>query len=221
MIFLAVVAAATVGAAPMNDAGAPPDGTYSYSITQAGSQLGTSTVTVKRNGANIVLHETETMGTLSFVVDETLDSSTLNPKTYVASYTKDSYTQTARGAFDRSGATVSFDGVPGNQVFPLTSGNRNAYVLEQSLLTGFFMLPAQIHATRASQFMQVVPSQVLTLTSRINGTPAGPKPASIPAQDVSLAIGSKVNFDEWYDPNTFVLQAVSVPVQDVLIKLTK
>jgi hypothetical protein len=167
------------------------------------------------------VHETETLGTLSFVIDEVLDGATLNPKTYVASYTKDTYTQTARGAFDRSGATISFDGVPGNQVFPFTDGNKNAYVLEQSLLTGFFMLPAQIHAAQVNQFMQVVPSQVLTTTSRISPTTAGPRPANLPAQDVPLSVDSKVNFDEWYDPNTFVLQAVSVPIQDVIIKLTK
>lgn len=221
MILLAVVVAATIGAAQVGVAAAPPDGTYNYSITQSGSQIGTSTVIVKRVGSDVTVHETETLGTLSFVIDEVLDSATLNPKTYVASYTKDTYTQTARGSFDRSGATVSFDGVPGTQVFPFDNGNKNAYVLEQSLLTGFFMLPAQIHATRANQFMQVVPSQVLAVTGRINGTTAGPRPSGLPAQDVPLSVGSKVNFDEWYDPGTFVLQAVSVPIQNVLIKLTK
>jgi hypothetical protein len=221
MIFLAVVAAATIGAAPVGTAAAPPDGSYTYSINQSGSQIGTSTVTLKHTGSDISVHETETLGTLSFVIDEVLDATTLDPKTYVASYTKDTYTQTARGSFDRSGASISFDGVPGSQSFPFTDGSKNAYVLEQSLLTGFFMLPAQIHASRASQFMQVVPSQVLTLTSRINATTAGPRPAGLPAQAVPLSVGSKVNFDEWYDPGTFVLEAVSVPIQDVLIKLTK
>jgi hypothetical protein len=221
MILLAVIAAATVSSAPVGGAATPPDGTYNYSITQSGSQIGTSTVTVKHSGSDITLHEAETMGTLTFVVDETVDGTTLDPKTYVASYTKDNYTQTARGAFDRNGATVTFDGVPGSQAFPLSGGNRNAYVLEQSLLTGFFLLPAQIHASRATQFMQVIPSQVLVLTSRIGATTAGPKPAQVPAQDVALAVQSKVDFDEWYDPNTYVLQAVSVPIQDVLIKLTK
>ena len=105
----------------MGVAAAPPDGTYNYSITQSGSQIGTSTVIVKRVGSDVTVHETETLGTLSFVIDEVLDSATLNPKTYVASYTKDTYTQTARGSFDRSGATVSFDGVPGTQVFPLST----------------------------------------------------------------------------------------------------
>lgn len=221
MILLAVVAAATIAAAPVGAAPAPPDGTYNYSITQSGTQIGTSSVTIKHAGADVTLHESETLGALTFVVDEVLDALTLNPQTYVASYTKGTYTQTARGSFDRAGATVSFDGVPGNQTFPMDGGNRVAYVIEQSLLTGFVMLPAQIHAAGVRQFMQVVPSQVVTLTGRITSSTAGPRPASLPSQDIALSVGSKVNFDEWYDPSTFVLQAVSVPIQDVLIKLTK
>jgi hypothetical protein len=219
MFFLAAVVAAA-----MNSSGtqpAPPDGTYKYSIIQSGNEVGSSTITLKRSGSDITVHETETMGELNFVVDETVDGVTLAPKTYVATYTKGDGSQTARAAFDRSGATVSFDGVSGSQAFPLTGAVRNAYVLESAIMTGFFLLPAQIHASRATQFLQIIPSGVQSLTSRVESQAAGPRPTGVPASDASLSIASHVDFDEWYDPNSFVLHDVSVPIQDVQIKLTK
>ena len=69
--------------------------------------------------------------------------------------------------------------------------------------------------------MQIIPSGVESLTSRVTGQTAGPRPTGVPASDTSLSIASHVNFDEWYDPSTFVLHDVSVPIQDVQIKLTK
>lgn len=223
MFLVAVVVAAVVSATGSSaSAGSPPDGTYNYSITQAGSPIGTSTVTIKRSPDNISVHETETLGDLNYVVDETLDANTLDPKTYVATYTKGTGSQTARVTFDHTGATVTFDGVAGNQFFGLPSGVKNAYVLESSIMTGFLMLPAQLHASRVNQFLQIMPSEVAQVTSRVSGATAGPRPDSLPSGDISLSIGSgRVNFDEWYDPNTYVLHAVSVPIQDVLIKLTK
>jgi hypothetical protein len=219
MLFLAAVVAATVAAAPAN--GSPPDGTYNYSITQSGSQIGTSTVTLKHSGTDLTVHESETMGDLSFVVDETVDAATLAPETYVATYTKGTGSQTARTTFDRTGATVSFDNVPGTQFFPLTSGLKNAYVLELSILTGLFLLPAQIHESNASQFLEIIPSDVASLTNRVSSQATGPRPAGVPNTDASLSVASRSNFDEWYDPGTYLLHDVSFPTQDVLIKLTK
>lgn len=221
MFFAAVIVAAAIGGAGSEGAGAPPDGTYNYSITQSGSAIGTSTVTIKRSVGGIAIHETETLGQESFVVDETLASDTLNPKTYVATYVKGTGSQTARVEFDRTGATVTLDGVPSSSFFSLPAGVPNAYVLELSLMTGFVALPAQLRATKASQFLQIVPSQVISLTSRVSSVTAGDRPADVPSGDVSLTIGGRVSFDEWYDPNTYILHAVSVPIQDVLIKLTK
>jgi hypothetical protein len=221
MLFVAAIVAAAVNLASASNQPAPPDGTYTYSILKSGSQIGASTVTVRRAGPNITIHETQTMGDLTFVVDETVQASTLAPESYVATYTKNGSSQTARAAFDRTGATVSFDGISGSQYFPLTASLDNAYVLESSIVTGLFLLPAQIHASRATQFLQIVPSRVSSLVSHVNAQAVGPRPGIIAASDASLSIASQVNFDEWYNPNTYVLDCVSVPIQDVLIKLTK
>lgn len=219
MLFAALVIATAV--AGSSGAAAPPDGTYNYSITSGNDTVGKSSVSVKRTGDGVALHETETLGALSFVVDETLDPATLSPKTYVATYSKDTYSQTAHVSFDRSGATVSLDGISGSSTLSNPAGIKQAYVLELAIMTGFLMLPAQIHATQATQFSGLVPSRVLQFVGRIDSSQGASRPSGVPATDLPLSVTAAVNFDEWYDPTTFVLHAVSVPSQNYLIKLVK
>jgi hypothetical protein len=228
-LFLAAfVVAAAVSAAPSptpapNGAAAPADGVYNYTITQAGNSLGKSTVTIKRSDIGLTIHETETvLGTHSFVIDEILDALTLAPKAYVGSYSiGDDSPSVARAAFDRAGATITIDGVPGTAPLPYPRGVKDAYVMEGSLVTGFALLPAQIHSSRATQFSEIVPRQVLQIQGRVEPHPGITRPSGVPAGDAVLSVSSSVNFDAWYDPATFVLHAVSVPSQQVLISLAK
>jgi hypothetical protein len=228
LFLTALVVAAAVSASPSpapgsNGAAAPPDGVYTYTITQAGSALGKSSVTIKRSEIGLTIHEAETLsGSHSFVIDEILDALTLAPKAYVGSYSMgDDSTSVARAAFDRGGATVTIDGVPGTAPLPNPRGVRDAYVMEGSLVTGFALLPAQIHSSRATQFSEIVPRQVLQMIGRVEPHPGSARPNGVPAGDAVLSVSSSVNFDAWYDPVTFVLHAVSVPSQQVLISLTK
>ena len=219
-MFLAVVVAAALSGGSGN-APAPPDGTYNYSIIQAGTQIGTSSLILKRLANEITIHETQTLGDSSFIVDERVDASTLAPESYIATYSKGTGSQTARAGFDSKGATVSLDGVSGTQDFPLSGGVRNAYVVEMALMTGYFLLPAQIRQSRSSQFMQVIPSEVESMVTRVTPQALSPRPASTPANDASISVASKVDLDEWYDPGSLVLDTVAVPIQNVVIKRTK
>jgi hypothetical protein len=224
-LVIAAALQAASGAASSQTAsgvGAPPDRTYTYSITQNSASIGTSTVTVKRTDAGITVHETETINGSNFVADETLDSQTLAPKGYSATYPYPQGTGslTAHVSFGRSGATVRFDGIDGVSTISLPSGVHAGFVLELSLMTGFLFLPAQIQAANVSQFSQILPSRVLQQVSRVDKNQGSP-PSGVPANDVGIAIAASVNFDEWYDPVTFVVNEVSVPSQNVLIKLTK
>jgi hypothetical protein len=222
-----VASSGSTAAGSGSTATAPGDGTYNYSILQNGSPIGTSSVTVKRSDIGISLHETETLDQMNFAVDETLDAATLAPKSYVATYQRGAGSQTARVIFDDKGATMTFDGTNTNQPLPLPAGVKNGYVIEGALMTGFLFLPAQIHATKATDFAQYIPSKVLQGAGHVDSTGHPVRPAGVPAGDVSLSIrftvplGPSVNLDEWYDPATFALHAVSVPDQNVLMKVTK
>jgi len=228
LFLAALVIAAAVSASPSpapapNGAAAPPDGVYNYTITQAGTTMGKSAVTIKRSDIGLTIHESQTLsGSHSFIIDEILDSLTLAPKAYVGSYSiGDDSPSVARAAFDRGGATVTIDGVPGTAPLPNPRGVKDAYVMEGSLVSGFALLPAQIHSSKATQFSEIVPRQVLQILGRVEPHPGTSRPNGVPAGDAVLSVSSSVNFDAWYDPATFVLHAVSVPSQQVLISLTK
>jgi hypothetical protein len=213
--------AITVALATASSTPAPPDGTYTYTIAKAGTVTGKTSVTVKRAGASIALHETGTNDVYSFVVDETLDAATLAPQTYIGTYMKGNASQVARVTFDSKGAVETRDGVSGSADLPLPPGDKNSYALEYVIMTGFLMLPAQLHASGATSFSQIMPAEVLEFPARTDPIPAGPRPTGVPAADVSLTVQSGVTFDIWYDPVTYIVHAVSVPTQNLLISLAK
>ncbi len=220
MIFAALVAAAAVATAAPGVA-APPDGTYNFAVTSSGSNAGSSSVTVKRTPTGISLHETGSFRAQSFVVDETLDPVTLVPRNYVGTYTRGTQTLTADVDFDHSGATVTFQGV-GNSKLDNPPGIQNCFAIESTIVTGFLMLPAQVHSTKLTQFSQIVPSLVLQWNARVYDNATSPKPTNVPSSDQSLSVSNgNIDFDEWYDPSTFMPHAVSLPSLNVTIVLTK
>jgi hypothetical protein len=48
-----------------------------------------------------------------------------------------------------------------------------------------------------------------------------PRPASVPAGDVAVSVVSPTAFSVWYDPQTFVMNELDVPLQNVTEKLVK
>ncbi len=208
-------------AAPSGSA-APPDGTYTYSIQQTGSDLGKSTVKIARADIGITVHEEQQLqSSYTFIVDEIFDPATLSPRAFTGVYTRDTSSSTVRVAVDGGGATVTIDGTPGTASFPNPPGVKQTYLIEGTLMSGFAMLPAEIHASKATQFSLVAPRSVLQAVCSVDPHPIVTRPPSVPANDDVLSVTGKVNFDAWYDPQTFVVHAVSVPSQQVLIILTK
>ncbi len=229
MLFRILMIALALGAGPASAARAadappaPPDGTYSYSIDRASANIGTSTVIVKRSGGAIMVHETQTMPAQKFAVtvDETLAGSQLAPKSYVGSYSLEGTPVVVRMSFNGSGADATVDGASGSTSLKLPPRITSGYVIEGALLTGFLFLPAQLHASRATAFAGIVPSKLTQVTDTVDRGMRPVRPPGAPANDIALSIRGPVDFQEWYDPTTFVLDAVSVPSQSVLIHLTK
>ncbi len=226
MFLAALVVAAAVSATPTAGANpgapAPADGTYNYTITKGTDTIGKSSVTIKRSDIGLTVHETESVTPFNFTIDEIVDNSTLDPKAYTGTYARGSETQTTvRVAFDKSGATVTIDGVAGTAPLPNPPGISNAYPLEFQLMTGYAMLPAQIHAAKASRFSQIAPRLVLQYVAHVDPHSAAQRPSGVPANDALLSVRGQQDFDEWYDPSTFVVHALSVPSQQLLVTLTK
>jgi hypothetical protein len=203
-------------------AAAPPDGTYSFSVTRAGSAVGTSTVTVKRVASSITVHEVETFGSVTETVDESLDQSRLASTAYASTFPVSSdVAATARVAMYNGGARVTLDTVPGSTDFNDESGTSNLVVVDGAMATGFLFLPAQVKAQGLSTFTILAPSQMNTLYCKLNAAAVPPRP-SIPAADVEMTVdcnanGNGTEFIVWYDPQSFVVDEVDVPTQQVTI----
>ena len=225
MLRAAVVAAGPSGtvtpAAPAASA-MPPLGTYTYSVQRSGSELGTSTVTIQRADIGLTVHEDQTLqGGYSYKIDEIFDASTLAPRAYTGVYGLGTSSTTVRVAVDASGATVTFDATSGTAPFPNPRGVKQTYIAEGTLMSGYVLLPAQLHATKASQFALVSPRSVVQMICTVDPHPSATRPVGVPANDVVLSITAKQSFDVWYDPATFVVHALSVPGQQVLITFKK
>src|SRR5690348_13072103 len=99
-------------------AAAPPDGSYKYSITRAGSTVGSTALTVGHAAPNVTIHEVETFGGVTETVDESLSAGDLTPTGYVSTFPVTSdVTVTARVAFYTGGARFTLDTVPGSTDF--------------------------------------------------------------------------------------------------------
>lgn len=203
-------------------AAAPPDGSYAYSVLRAGSVAGTSTVTVARSGSNVSVNESETFGSVTETVTESLGQGDLAPSSYVSTFPVSSdVTATARVVFYTGGARITLDTVPGSTDFKAETGTTRLEVVDGALASGFLFLPAQVKAQGLSAFTILAPSQMNTLYCTINATAAPPRPA-IPSTDVSMTVdcnasGVDTEFIMWYDPASFVVDEIDVPTQQVTI----
>jgi len=218
-----VLAVATASTSAVAAALAPTDGSYRYSVNRGGSNVGNTTVTVKRAGPSITIHEVETFGGVTETVDESLDGGDLSPTAYVSTFPVTSeVTVTARVAFYSGGARFTVDTVPGSTDFRVERGTTRLVVVDGALATGFLFLPAQIRAQTLKVFTVYAPSGAETFYCTINATAAPPRPAGLPGPDVPMTVdgssqSGNTEFVVWYDPTSLVVDEVDVPTQQVTI----
>ena len=203
---------------------APADGAYKYSVTRGGASVGSTIVAVKRAAPSITIHEVETFGGVTETADESLDTVDLSPTAYDATFpvTSDVTAVTAHVAFYSGGARFTIDGVPGSTDFRNETGTTRLVVVDGALASGFLFLPAQIRAQALNVFTVYAPSGAETFYCTINATATPPRPAGLPAPDVSLTVdgtsqSGNTEFVVWYDPTSLIVDEVDVPTQQVTI----
>jgi len=231
MMLLVFLAAAAINVAASGATGnisaaqssfSAPSGTYTYSVQQGGNDLGTATVSISHSDIGLTVHESQNLqSSLSYTIDEIFDATTLDPKAYTGAYARGTTATTVRVAVDSGGATVTIDGTSGTAPFPNPPGIKHAYLIEGTLMSGYVLLPAQLHASKVTQFSLISPRSVAQVVGNVDLHPVITRPASVPTADVALSVTGKMNFDVWYDPTSMVVHAVSAPGQQLLITLKK
>ena len=219
MLALILVAALDSAAAPAAPLSAPAPGTYRYTAFEKNKEVGNSTLTVARTAAgmkvdersNVHLGGGDSKAQTSMMLDDKLMLVGYHGHYEAAEETMDADVTLA----DRS-ATVK----AGKDVRTVLLGgtSKGFVILDAGMLAGFAMLPAQMHAlgnpdstvlipgTGESSFIDVIPDNKIA------------RPADVPAADVSLSFAGSAPFVEWYDPQTFVVDQVVIPGQDVVIR---
>lgn len=215
------IASAPLGAYAV--APAPPDGSYKYAVSRGGSNVGNAALTVKRAAPGVTVHEVETFGGVTETVDESLDGGDLSPTSYVSNFPVTSdVAVTAHIAFYSGGARETVDSVPGSTDFRLERGTTRLVIVDGAMATGFLFLPAQVKAQNLTAFTLLAPSLADTYYCTVNATASPPRPAGLPAADLSVTFdgtgqNGNTEFVVWYQPATFVVDEVDVPTQQVTI----
>jgi hypothetical protein len=218
LFLLAAVALATPAAKLAMPAAAPPDGAYSYSVSAVGV-VSDSTITVKRAADGLHVSEVTDIAGKHATASLALDLTTLAPLSYSATYLG---SQDVSLAFNVNGASETVYGQTAQPVMlaPLPGAPR-LVILDGALLSGFVMLPAIAAITSDTSVTGVLPARAANYAVSLNRNLKPPHPQSVPAGDVPLSSISPTAFTIWYDPKTFVMHELDVPLQNVIVTLVK
>lgn len=211
-----IILAALSGAAP-----ALTPGTYTYTGTYQGVQSGTSTVTVRRNGATTTIEEKASGSINDMQVAGTVSlnlGADLAPTVYNGSYDSGALHTVVTVTVSPTSATLVGTNTGGAQLaFPLKPPAQHLIVVEPGLMAGLFGLPAEMQAWNYDPILAVAPSIAKGESYALDTTAKPQRPDGVPAQDTQITFGGPLAFTIWYDPATYVPDAVVVPSQDAVV----
>lgn len=198
---------------------APPAGTYTYTSSLNGEKVGTTTITLTTAPAGGQHIDEKASGSYAGQTGTLADTLTLDatlaPASYTSSATMGARTMSSTLSFGPNGATETAEGQ--NKAFPLAGNAKHFVVLDVGPFSGWFALPAQLHAWGMAPVMALVPgvAQAYPITALAQTTTA--RPASVPGADAVIAVGSPLAFTLWYDPATLLVDELDVPAQAVTV----
>jgi len=219
---LALLLIAALDSAPHSAAAglsAPGPGTYHYKAYMKNKEVGNSTITIVRTAtgtkvderSSVDLSAGDSRAQTSMLFDDKLMLAGYHGHYGIAEQTMDANVALA----DRS-ATVTAG--KDKKTVLLGGTSKGFIVLDAAMVAGFVMLPAQMHAlgngdttvlvpgTGESSFIDVIPDNKIA------------RPADVPATDVSMSFAGPSPFVEWYDPQTFVVDEIVIPGQDLIVR---
>ncbi|HEY5093508.1 MAG TPA: hypothetical protein VII69_00160 [Candidatus Eremiobacteraceae bacterium] len=198
---------------------APPDGTYVYELTVAG-QPSTSTIKVKRDADGLHISEDSEIASHAVNAALVLNASTLAPVSYAATYDAGtSHPQDISITFTANAAHVATFGL--QTTLAAQPGAPHLVLLDGAMPSGFFALPAVAAAARDASLTAINAGALSAIVLSLNRSLSLPRPASVPAGDVAVSVLSPTAFSVWYDPKTFVMHELDVPLQNVVEKFVK
>lgn len=199
---------------------APATGTYSYVSTMNGAEIGRTKITLAQTPQGLTLTESGSgnMNGQSGTVSDTL---TLDAHLQPTSYNSDASVADSRNMR----ATIAFDATTAKQTgdvtktYTLIGSAKHFVLLDIGPFSGFFMMPAQMHAWNDQPATAIIPNFAhSTVLSPDNARPD--RPSDVPAGDAVYSFNSMVQIAIWYNPRTMIVDQVDVPAQGLIVKRT-
>jgi hypothetical protein len=198
---------------------APPDGTYYYDLSVAG-QSSTSTIKVERKSDGLHITDNSDLTGHLVIAALVLNAANLAPASYTATYdVGTAHSQDITISFGTSVASVNTFGQ--QTTLAAQPGAPHMVLLDGALPSGFFVLPAAAAAARAASLTAINAGALAADVVSLNRSISVSRPAGVPSGDVAVSVVSPTAFSIWYDPNTFVMHELDVPLQNVVEKFIK
>ena len=193
---------------------APADGVYAYTVTVAGENAGKTAITLTHTAAGVQLAESASasFGGSDFSATSTLAlDANLAPASYSAVYNPPGRTVHAALAFNGGTANETADN--GALKFNLGAGSKHFVVLDGTLFSGFFILPAQLQAWSTPPVTALSPMFGRGAGIAVDAALKADRPKNVPSGDVAISVSDPLEFTLWYDPATLIVDELDVPQQ--------
>lgn len=197
---------------------APASGTYSYVSTMNGAEIGRTKITLAQTPQGLTLTESGSgnMNGQSGEVNDTLTlASNLEPLTYTSDASvADSRNMRATITFDAGSAKQTGDVT---KTYTLIGDAKHFVLLDIGPFSGFFMMPAQMHAWNDHPVTAIGPNFAHSTVLAPDST-LPERPSDVPAGDAVYSFNSMVSIAIWYNPHTMIVDQVDVPAQGLIVK---
>ena len=197
---------------------APASGTYSYVSTMNGAEVGRTKITLAQSGGGLTLTENGS-GNMNGQSGEVSDTLTLSANLQPLTYTSDASIADSRNMR----ASITFDPTSAKQTgdvtktYSLIGAAKHFVLLDIGPFSGFFMMPAQMHAWNDQPVTAIVPNFAhSTVLAPDSARPD--RPSDVPAADAVYSFNSMVSIAIWYNPHTLIVDQVDVPAQGLIVK---
>jgi hypothetical protein len=202
-----------------------PDGTYEYALKQGSTTVATSTVSVKRSGSVIGMHEAQSIqdpsvGPVQVSADQSVIAESLAPLSFGVDNTASGKTTSIRFAMSGNAGAFSHNGQRLSVPVKMLPDTQAMIVQDQSLVLSFLCVPGLVQSIKASALTQVVPTAGAIHPMHVDPAPQM-RPSGVPGTDEGVGIASPVAFSVWFDPRTGVVDEIDVPSQSLVISLTR
>lgn len=198
---------------------APADGTYTYVMVLNGARVLKSAVTVKHDVTGKVVLSESASGQMNGRSGSISDTLTLDPALAPVGYNAlaslaDSRSMQSSLAFSGAQATQSGDV---SKTYDLVADAKHFVVLDFGPFSGYFALPAQMHAWNDSPVVAIMPMYAQGMPIAVDRSLTPDRPKNVPAADAQISVKSPVQFTVWYDPQTLIVDEMDVPSEGVSV----